>query len=256
MRAPDATAAARSFVAAGRQPQDPANVARRPFVKICGVTDAGGALAAVRSGADAIGLNLVPGTPRVLEIDEAAALARVIRAAAPASARPRVVAVVAEPSAEHLAALTAAIDPDAIQFSGREPVAAVAALPRRERGRRIHLPAEAPDRPAAVGDAVEAARAFLAAGASRILVDTAGGPHPGGTGLRSRVVGRHGGRTRDPGRARRRPDAGQRRRGAARDPGRRRGRGQWRRGTSRPRGAAAQGSVQGRAVREARKGGA
>ena len=185
MRATDAAATTRSFVAAGRQPHDPANVARRPFVKICGVTDARGALAAIRSGADAIGLNLVPGTPRVLGVDEAAALARVIRDAAPAGARLQVVAVVAEPPAEQLAALTAAIDPDAIQFSGREPVAAVAGS-ARETWKTIHVPAEPPDRPGAtVGDAVEAARAFLAAGASRILVDTAGGPHPGGTGVRS-----------------------------------------------------------------------
>ncbi len=185
MRATDPTAAARSFVAAGRQPQDPANVARRPFVKICGVTDSTGALAAVRAGADAIGLNLVPGTPRALEIDETVALAAVIRGAAPNGAGPKVVAVVADPSGEHLAALTAAIDPDAIQFSGREPVAAVAAA-GREAWKVIHLPAEAPDRPAAAaGDAVEAARAFLAAGAATILVDTAGGPHPGGTGVRA-----------------------------------------------------------------------
>jgi len=185
MRATDPISAARSFVAAGRQPQDLANVARRPFVKICGVTDAAGALAAVRAGADAIGLNLAPGTPRALEVDEAAALARVIRDAAPLGARPRIVAIVADPPADHLASLTAAIDPDAIQFSGREPVATIASA-GREAWKTIHLPAEAPDRPAAtVGEGIEAARAYLAAGASRILVDTAGGPHPGGTGVRA-----------------------------------------------------------------------
>ena len=185
MRASDAVAAARSFVAAGRQPQDPANVARRPFVKICGVTDAAGALAAVRAGADAIGLNLVPGTPRALEIEEAAALAAVIRAAAPSGATPRIVAVIAGPSTEARRAIVAAIDPDAIQFSGREPVADVVSA-GRQAWKAIHLPSEAPDRPAAaVGGAVEAARAFLAAGATRILVDTAGGPHPGGTGVRA-----------------------------------------------------------------------
>ena len=42
MRTDDPRAAAAAFVAAGRQPDDPANVARRPFVKICGVTDAAG----------------------------------------------------------------------------------------------------------------------------------------------------------------------------------------------------------------------
>ena len=40
MRSPHAVAAVRSLVDAGRAPNDPANVARRPFVKICGVTDA------------------------------------------------------------------------------------------------------------------------------------------------------------------------------------------------------------------------
>nr|MBA2299989.1 tryptophan synthase subunit beta [Chloroflexota bacterium] len=191
MRAADPTTAARSYVAAGRQPQDPANVARRPFVKICGVTDPAGALAAVRAGADAVGLNLAPGTPRELEVNEASALARAIRNAAPNGGGPRIVAIVADPSPEHLAALTAGIDPDAIQFSGRESVSAVAAAPR-EAWKAIHLPAQAPDptepadRPeATTGDAIEAGRAYLAARASRILVDTAGGPHPGGTGVRS-----------------------------------------------------------------------
>jgi tryptophan synthase beta subunit len=185
MRPADAAAATRSFVAAGRQPHDPANVARRPFVKICGVVDAPGALAAVRAGADAIGLNLAPGTPRALEVHEAAALAQVVRDAAPLAARPQVVAVVAHPSPEFLDALTAAIDPDAIQFSGREPVAAIATA-GREGWKAIHVPAAAPDRPAAtIGAGIEAARAFLAAGATRILADTAGGPHPGGTGVRA-----------------------------------------------------------------------
>src|SRR5258706_13916418 len=64
VRAADPAAAAAVFVAAGRAPTDLANVARRPFVKICGVTDSDGVLAAIAAGADAIGLNVVPGTPR------------------------------------------------------------------------------------------------------------------------------------------------------------------------------------------------
>ena len=79
MRAADPAATVRSFVAAGRPPGDPANVARRPFVKICGVTDADGVAAAVAAGADAIGLNVVPGTPRALESAEAGELAAMIR---------------------------------------------------------------------------------------------------------------------------------------------------------------------------------
>ncbi len=81
VRATDPAAAVRAFVAAGAAPDDPANVARRPSVKICGITDADGVLAAVGAGADAIGLNVVPGTPRELSLDEAADLARLARTA-------------------------------------------------------------------------------------------------------------------------------------------------------------------------------
>src|SRR6185369_4016341 len=70
VRSADPEAAARAFVVAGRAPDDPANRAARPIVKVCGITDAEGVLAAVRSGADAIGLNLVPGTPRELTLAE------------------------------------------------------------------------------------------------------------------------------------------------------------------------------------------
>ncbi len=184
MRAPDATAAARSFVAAGRPPTDAANVARRPFVKICGVTDAAGALAAVRAGADAIGLNLVPGTPRALDLVEAAIIADIVRAATTGRARPRIVAITADASINQLAAFTAAIDPDAIQYNGSEPVAVVASTVRAA-WKVIHLPAAESARSGnASGAELEAATAYLAAGAERILIDTAGGPHPGGTGRR------------------------------------------------------------------------
>ena len=89
VRAADPAAAARAFVAAGAAPTDPANVARRPFVKICGVTDVEGVLAAVAAGADAIGLNVVPGTPRELSLDEAADLARIARGPGRAAAAGR-----------------------------------------------------------------------------------------------------------------------------------------------------------------------
>ena len=90
----DPAAAVRAFVAAGRAAGRSApNVARRPFVKICGITDADGRLAAVRAGADAIGLNLVPGTPRALTLDEAADLARLVRARVAAASRPAIVAI-------------------------------------------------------------------------------------------------------------------------------------------------------------------
>ena len=97
MRAADPAAAARAFVAAGRYPANPAGDARAPRVKICGVTDAAGILAATRAGADAIGLNFAPGTPRALSIEEGVELARLARASASGDRpRPRIVVVTAD----------------------------------------------------------------------------------------------------------------------------------------------------------------
>ena len=93
VRAGDPEAAARAMVEAGAPPSDPVEAARAPFVKICGITDEAGIRAAVAAGADAIGLNLVPGTPRALSLEEATNLATVARADAPAGRRPAIVAI-------------------------------------------------------------------------------------------------------------------------------------------------------------------
>ena len=191
VRAPDPAAAVRTFVAAGRAPGDLANVAATPFVKICGITDAEGVLAAVRAGADAIGLNLVPGTPRALSLAEAVELARVARALAPSTRHaPRIVAITADAGAERIAEIVASLDPDAVQLSGAESPSEVAVVSHgRETWKVIHLPAaEPPDTSAATAAAaplVALGREHLAAGATRLLLDTAGGPHPGGTGTRA-----------------------------------------------------------------------
>ena len=185
VRAVDPAAAARAFVAAGAAPADPANVARRPSVKICGVTDEAGVLAAVGAGVDAIGLNMVAGTPRALGLDEAAVLARLARTAGAPDRRPLVVAITADPSPELLAGVLAAFDPDAIQLSGNESVASLGAVPRPV-WKVLHLPATEPaDAAASAADIVSRGRAYLAAGVDRLLLDTAGGPHPGGTGTRA-----------------------------------------------------------------------
>ncbi len=184
MRTGDPRSVAATFVAAGRQPDDPANVARRPFVKICGVTDAAGVQAAIRAGADAIGLNIVAGTPRALSVAEGAELAAVARAAAPSDrARPRIVLVTADASPDLLAEAVAAVDPDAIQFSGSEAPDRVLAAPRPA-WRTLHVAAGA-DGGERSADIVGSARALLAGGVERVLIDTAGGPHPGGTGIRA-----------------------------------------------------------------------
>ncbi len=182
MRSGDAAAVARSFVEAGAQPNDPSNVARRPFVKICGVTDADGVLAAVRAGADAVGINLVPGTPRERTLAQAATLADLVRRAAPPDRRPRIVAITADPDAAQVAAIIESMDPDAIQDSGTGSMAA-AGSSERAWWKAIHVPVTADA--AARDRAISGARDVLAAGVERLLLDTAGGVHPGGTGVRA-----------------------------------------------------------------------
>ena len=197
VRAGDPATAAAAFVAAGRPSDDPVEVDRRPFVKICGITDEAGVHAAVRAGADAIGLNVVPGTPRALEIDEAVALARLARAITPAGARLQVVAITVDRSAADLNQIADALDADAIQLSGSESPSLLADL-RRPAWKTLHLPAAAAapksgDAPTGITDGmapaaaeiVGRAGAYLEAGATRIVLDTAGGPHPGGTGRRA-----------------------------------------------------------------------
>jgi tryptophan synthase beta chain len=199
MRSAEPAAAARAFVNAGSVPLDVAAEARQPLVKICGITDSDGLLAALRAGADAIGLNLVPGTPRALTLAEATYLATKARDSSVTGKRPRIVAVFADAAPAAIDAAIAAFDPDAIQLSGHEPVEAIAAI-RRPVWKVLHLPAAAESAADAgtAGEAgaleglayagtsasasIEAGKSYLAAGAERLILDAAGGPFPGGTG--------------------------------------------------------------------------
>ncbi len=111
-----------ALVAAGRPPspaEDPAAHGRRPFVKICGITEADGLRAAIKAGADAIGLNLVPGTKRALTEAEAGALAHLAwleGSGAEAAARPRVVGIFADRDPADVAATAARLGLDAVQL--------------------------------------------------------------------------------------------------------------------------------------------
>ena len=179
-----------AFVAAGRPPtatEDPAAADRAPFVKICGVTDVAGALAAIRAGADAIGLNFAPGTPRALDERTAATIIAAVRAAA--SPPPQVVGVIVDRNAHDANALARRLDLDALQLHGSEAPATIRRL-ERPAWKVLHLPPECADDAAgsvteAAAATVERARTYLAAGAARIMLDTAGGPFPGGTGRRA-----------------------------------------------------------------------
>ncbi|MGH2466923.1 MAG: hypothetical protein ACRDGL_04240, partial [Candidatus Limnocylindrales bacterium] len=177
-----------AFVAAGREPSrsdDPAAADRAPFVKICAVTDIPGALAAVRAGADAIGLNFVPGTPRALELAQAEGIAVAARAAA-GRGRPFLVGVFADRPTAEMRAIAGRLDLDAIQLNGHEPAALLDALDR-PCYKVLHLPAGPSPDPAAVATVlVEQARAYLdRPNLSRLLLDTADAHVPGGTGRRA-----------------------------------------------------------------------
>jgi tryptophan synthase beta subunit len=148
-------------------------------VKICGITNEDGMMAAVRAGADAVGLNVVAGTPRALAVDEAIDLAEAARSGSDPAARPDVVLVTTDVVPEALSP----VEPDVIQFHGSAP-ADPNVRPTRRVWRAVHVAME----PGNGRDQVAAVRTLLDRGAERVLLDTAGGPHAGGTGVRSDVA--------------------------------------------------------------------
>jgi tryptophan synthase beta chain len=171
MRSADPSAATSAFVAAGRIPQDIAAADRQAEVKICGIIDEDGVRAANAAGADAIGLNLVAGTPRAIEPDRAASLAGFARSLPGA---PQVVLVVADAPAPALNNWIETIDPDVVQLSGRESLEALRGLAR---------PVWKVVRAGTDADSARAeAHGWHAAGAERILVDAAHETMIGGTG--------------------------------------------------------------------------
>lgn len=84
-------------------------------VKICGITRQEDVDATYAAGADAIGINLVPTSPRCVDTQTACQLAAQARALGL-----RVVIVVMNPTVQELENLAEAIRPDAIQLHGHE----------------------------------------------------------------------------------------------------------------------------------------
>jgi phosphoribosylanthranilate isomerase len=83
-------------------------------VKICGVTSEADARAAVAAGADYVGLNFVPTSPRLVPVDRAVRIARAAEGAA-------VVAVFADADGDEARRIADAIDADLVQLHGVEP---------------------------------------------------------------------------------------------------------------------------------------
>lgn len=94
-------------------------------VKICGITSAEAADAAVRAGADFAGLVLHASSPRHLAPEQAASLAARMRG------RLRLVAMLVDPADEAVAAAVAAVKPDFVQLHGAETPARAAAIRSR-----------------------------------------------------------------------------------------------------------------------------
>jgi phosphoribosylanthranilate isomerase len=94
-------------------------------VKICGITSADAADAAVRAGADFAGLVFHPGSPRNLRADQAQSLAARLRG------RTRIVALLADAKDEELGSAVAAAQPDVLQLHGNETPARVGEIRAR-----------------------------------------------------------------------------------------------------------------------------
>jgi phosphoribosylanthranilate isomerase len=91
-------------------------------VKICGITSADAADAAMQARADFAGLAFHPGSPRNLKPEQASSLAAHIRG------RSRLVVLLADARDEDIAIAVAAAKPDFIQLHGREMPERVAAV--------------------------------------------------------------------------------------------------------------------------------
>ena len=236
-RRPGRSAPGRRFVAAGGRPRRPG---RRAIgcrsSRSAAMTDVAGVLAAVRAGADAIGLNLVPGTPRRSSWTRRSSSPVMPARAGGPGPHPRVVG-------RHRRCRTRAPRSDRRRAS--TPMRSSSTVGSARRGRRrsggrpgrcsICRPRrrDAARSSAAAAVTVEAGAGLPRGRGGAICSDTAGGPFPGGTGRRpaatlAAAVAREvpvvlaggldaanvaGALLGDPGRRRRR---GVRRRGAAR----------------------------------------
>ncbi len=95
------------------------------LVKICGITTADAADAAMRAGVDFAGLMFHPKSPRNVDMAQAEALAGRMRG------RVRLVAVMSDPTDETLGSVVGGVKPDFIQLHGTETAARVGAIRSR-----------------------------------------------------------------------------------------------------------------------------
>lgn len=147
-------------------------------VKICGLTRPEDARAAVRAGADWLGLNFWPGSKRAIDVAQGQALAAAARAAAREEAAREgvtdvrgsvtLVGVFVNQPADHIAAVVAAVGLDRVQLHGDEEPAACAALA----GHGLSMPRLIKALSLGTAADVDRALAWASAGVHTLLVDT------------------------------------------------------------------------------------
>jgi len=96
-------------------------------VKICGITTLSDALVSVEAGADLLGLNFYPPSPRSLSVEEATQLSADLRAEL-GDGSPLLVGVFVNETVERVREVQTAVGLDAVQLSGDEPVATLGAV--------------------------------------------------------------------------------------------------------------------------------
>jgi tryptophan synthase beta subunit len=188
-------ARAATFVAAGAEPrpgEDAAVDGRRPFVKVCGLTERVGLAAAIAAGVHAIGLNFVRGTPRALEEEEAAELIAAARAMTAAGDGPSIVGVFADRPADEVAAISARLGLDMVQLHGHEGPGDLDRIPLPVL-KVLHIAAADDEDEAQRDQTVATFEAEAAAFADKhnlhaILLDTSDPDALGGTGRRASVA--------------------------------------------------------------------
>ena len=137
-------------------------------VKVCGLTSAGDAMAAVATGADHLGFNFYPKSPRGISVEHYLGLA-------PGLPRTKKVAVCVEPTPVELARfLDAGFDFVQVHFNAAEPPSHLAAWSRAVGAKRLWL---APKLPPGTGLKAEWLRL-----ADTILLDAFDAGKFGGTG--------------------------------------------------------------------------
>jgi phosphoribosylanthranilate isomerase len=94
-------------------------------IKICGITRVEDAIAAVPVGADYLGLNFCPSSPRRLEISQARKIASAV------AGQVRLVAVLVNSASQEIEEILAEVPVDLLQFRGDETVEEIAPFTER-----------------------------------------------------------------------------------------------------------------------------